>query len=112
MNYTEITSLKELQAARKRLQEDLQRQEKTISQDFHQLKKLVSPMYWVQRILDNFGSLKRTVDFGRRIYQAIHDYWLQRKEAREEKRRAEEAASAGIEAEELHEMTSDTPQEE
>ncbi len=93
MNYSEITSLKELQAERKRLAAEIQDREKAVVKDFYRLKLLLSPVYWVQRVFASWQTLSRTWSFCMRAYRMIQDFWARQKAARAVKRQEEEAAA-------------------
>lgn len=94
MNYSEITSLKELQAAKKRLSAEIQSREKEVVNDFYRLKLLLSPVYWVQRAFRNWQTLSTTWSFCMRAYRMIRDFWNRKKAARAAKRQEKEAAQS------------------
>ncbi|MDE7357781.1 MAG: hypothetical protein K2M74_05025 [Bacteroidales bacterium] len=93
MNYSEITTLKELQAVRKRLDADIQNREKAVVNDFYRLKLLLSPVYWVQRVFASWQSLSRTWNLCLRVYRMIQDFWDRQKAARAARRQEEETAT-------------------
>lgn len=94
MNYSEITSLKELQAAKKRLSAEIQSREKEVVNDFYRLKLLLSPVYWVQRAFRNWQTLSTTWSFCMRAYRMIQDFWNRKKAARAARRQEKEAAQS------------------
>lgn len=82
MDYSEITSLKELRSARKQLAADIQNREKDMMEGVYRLKLLLSPAYWLQRAFRSWKTLSRTWDFCMRTYQAIDEFLRRQKNAR------------------------------
>lgn len=110
MNYSEITSLKELRAARKQLSAEIQNREKDVVNDFYRLKLLLSPVYWVQRAFRNWQTLSTTWSFCMRAYRMIQDFFARQKAAREAKRQEKEAGqSAEQSVEQPTEQTTGQP---
>ena len=105
MDYSKITNLNELQAERKRLAAEIQNKEKDVVNDFHRLKLLLSPVYWLQRAFRSWQTLSRTWSFCMRAYRMEQDFWTKQKAARAAKRQEKEA---GQSAEQLADQPAQT----
>lgn len=84
MNYTEISSLKELRIVRKQLAFNIAQKERGFQNLYQLLKTMLSPAEWVRRALQSVESLKEVWHFVQSTWQAILNFFRSKKKAPEE----------------------------
>ncbi len=107
MDYSEITNLQELRLARKQLAVEIQSREEEVVNDFHRLKLLLSPVYWLQRALRSWQTLSRTWSFLMRAYRTVRDFLAKQKASRMDKPQ-KEASRTSAQTEQKNEWTKET----
>ncbi len=98
MNYTDISSLKELRLVRRQLDYNIAQKERELKGYYQNLRDLLNPALWVRRALQSVESLKEVWQFVQDSWHAVHNFFRAKKAAKTTPEAADEASVTGVAA--------------
>lgn len=84
MNYTDISSLKELRLVRRQLDYNIAQKERELKGYYQGLRDWLNPALWVRRALQSVESLKEVWQFVQDTWQAVRSFFRTKKTAQAE----------------------------
>lgn len=84
MNYSDISSLKELRLVRRQLDYNIAQKERELKGYYQGLRDWLNPALWVRRALQSVESLKEVWQFVQDTWQAVRGFFRSKKTAQAE----------------------------